>query len=185
MLKTALGVALAAALIAAGPAHAGLVGSTVDVTAYFPTQASPLSDGGVQTVGAGVEYPFGSFPSYQNQSSVDLDDTQIVIDGIFGQVVPATFNGFGITSLTGQHIVVAVANPASTLLPVSLNIVGNELFVGFQGTLTTGETEAIIDIRTAPIGGSGTPEPATWALMLLGTAGMGLALRRARRLAAA
>src|SRR4051812_23898267 len=54
------------------PAHAGLIGSTVDIRHLFPDQATVNIEGGPATVSGAVEYPlFFSF-------SVDITDTQIL-----------------------------------------------------------------------------------------------------------
>jgi hypothetical protein len=56
------------------PAHAGLIGSTVDVRNYYPNLATLSSDGGSTTVSGALEYP--SFTSF----SMDITDTQILIE---------------------------------------------------------------------------------------------------------
>src|ERR1700694_2258468 len=99
----------AAAIAAAGfmalnvnESNAGLIGSSVDVAAYYPNQSSVLVDGGVTVVGSGVEYPQGSFPSYSSSISIDLTDNQILIslNSLSTSFNPAAFNGFGITALS-------------------------------------------------------------------------------------
>jgi hypothetical protein len=163
--------------IAPASAHAGLNGDLVDVSAYYPDTSTLLSDGGVTTVGPSVEYPVGSFPAYQPTASVDLTNDQIIISGSFGQFLTGAFNGFGITVLSGSLITSAITDASSTLDPLSLAIVGNVLWVNFEGIPTSGITTAVIDVGTS----STVPESSTWAMMLMGFAGLGYARHRGRR----
>jgi len=54
-----------------------------------------------------------------------------------------------------------------------------------NGGTVGADIDAVGAISTRPDGGGGVPEPAAWALMLLGFGALGSALRRTRRLAAA
>jgi len=54
-----------------------------------------------------------------------------------------------------------------------------------NGGTVGADIDAVGAISTRPAGGGGVPEPAAWALMLLGFGALGSALRRTRRLAAA
>ena len=48
------------------------------------------------------------------------------------------------------------------------------------GECCAGPAELIWSFRGAPVGGA-VPEPATWAMMLLGFGGIGFAMRRGRK----
>jgi len=64
-----------------------------------------------------------------------------------------------------------------------LTTLGPKVYLGFTGgTGLSYATQQIHDWDLDVQGGAGVPEPAAWALMLIGFAGMGTALRRRRRL---
>jgi hypothetical protein len=178
-MKNALALSAAAVALLFTPvaADAGLTGDQVDVKVLFPDTATVFLDAGVTTVGPSVEYPVGSFTGYNDSASVDLTNDQIIFAGGFGQFFPSAFNGFEITVLSGPLITNAVPDAASTFDPVSLSIMGNELFVNFQG-VNAGVGTSIIDVTTAA---STIPEPSTWAMMALGFGALSLAGYRSRR----
>src|SRR5258708_10209577 len=55
------------------PAHAGLIGSTVDLQAFFPNLSTMTSDYGSKTVSGSLEYPSAG------NLSVDITNTQLVL----------------------------------------------------------------------------------------------------------
>jgi hypothetical protein len=64
--------------------------------------------------------------------------------------------------------------------PIGVNFSGTAYSVGFGGT----ENYIVFDnitLGSATPGTGGVPEPATWAMMLMGFGGAGFALRRSRR----
>jgi hypothetical protein len=171
-------IGLLGLVIAPASAQAGLNGDLVDVSAYYPDTSTLYSDGGVTTVGPSVEYPVGSFPAYQPTASVDLTNDQIIISGSFGQFLSGTFNGFAIKVLSGSVITSDITDASSTLDPLSMTIVGNTLWVNFEGIPTSGTTTGVIDVGTS----STAPEASTWAMMLAGFVSLGFAgYRKARK----
>src|SRR5258708_3480895 len=73
------------------PAHAGLIGSTVEVRNYYPDLGTVNIEAGSTTVSAILEYP------NINSFAVDITDTQILIEHSgAGNVnfTGAAFNGF-------------------------------------------------------------------------------------------
>jgi hypothetical protein len=160
------------------PAHAGLIGSTVDVRNYYPDLATLISDAGSTTVSGALEYPnVASF-------SMDITDTQILIgwSGVTGNrgFTTAAFNGYEFL-FSGVTIAGATVNGSSTFLGnPAISIVGNNIFLNYSGVNTGGSpttpTTSIIDVTTSA---SGVPEPGT--LTLLGAGLLGLGFRYKRR----
>jgi hypothetical protein len=88
------------------------------------------------------------------------------------------FTALTITPITGSGSIIYSGPPtaAITLLPGSLGIGSYE--ISFSGNSPTGGAESgNLTFQLAP----GVPEPATWALMLLGFGGIGFAMRRNRK----
>jgi hypothetical protein len=163
------------------PAHAGLIGSTVDVRNLFPNLATLSTDFGSKTVSGSVEYPSaGSF-------SMDITDTQILIGwpGPGNLSFSATaFNGYEFL-FSGVTIAGATVNGSSTFSGnPAISVVGNNIFLNYSGVNTgTGPTTSIIDVTTAA---SGVPEPGTLTLLgagllVLGFHVVGGPLGRSRR----
>jgi hypothetical protein len=172
--------ALLAALLCL-PAHAGLIGSTIDVRKYLPDLATLSADYGPKIVSGSVEYPSAG------SLSMDITDTQILIGwpgpGNLGFASTA-FNGYEFL-FSGVTIAGATVNGSSTFLgSPAINIVGNNIFVNYSGLQTgNGPTTSIIDVTTAA---SGVPEPGTLTLLaagllVLGFHGVGGPLGRSRR----
>ena len=91
----------------------------------------------------------------------------------------AAFNGFVLDVISGPAILSASIDGSSTIIPVSANVSGGNLFINFSGVSQQRGGTARINFTTA--GGGAVPEPATWAMMLVGFGAMGTALRRRAR----
>ncbi len=170
--------ALAAILVSA-EAQAGINGTSVDLSAYYPDMSSLYSDAGSAIVGPGVDFPFNSLPGYDSLS-FDLSDTQISIccNAVFAD---AAFNGFAFT-FSSVVPTGAFVDPSSAYAPVGISLIGNTLFLNYQNVVNLTNGASVIDLQ---FGGVSVPEPATWALMLSGFGLAGAALRRRRTMVAA
>jgi hypothetical protein len=158
-----LGLLLAGAV----PAQAGLIGSDVDVTFYFPDMATVFCSNGTATVGAGVEYP--SSCSGFDPVSIDIGDNQIQVDtGGIGWSTGA-FNGFLLSILSGPAITSATYG-GGTMGVTDLEVDGGNLWVNFAGQ--SGGI-ALIDFETEQV-----PEPGTLGFLAVGLAGAALRRRR-------
>jgi hypothetical protein len=86
------------------------------------------------------------------------------------------FTALTVTPITGSGSITYAGGPTSsiTLLPGSLGV--GSYHLTFSGNSPSGGAESgNLTFRLA------VPEPATWALMLLGFGGIGMAMRRRRR----
>ena len=158
------------------PAHAGLIGSTVDVKSFYPNLATLVSDGGSTTVSGSVEYP--SFDGL----AMNITATQILITwagpGSFA-FTNQSFNGYEFLFSGGVTITGATVNGSSAFNP-AVSIVGNNVFLNYAGVNSgIGPDTSIIDVTTSA---STAPEPGT--LLLLGAGLLGLGFRYKRRSAA-
>ncbi len=159
------------------PAHAGLIGSTVDVRDYYPNLSTLISDGGSTTVSNALEY------ANINSFAIDITDTQILIEwsGATGNrgFTGAAFNGFEFL-FSGVSIAGATVNGNSTFLGnPAISIVGNNIFLNYSGVNTGGSpnspTISIIDITTSS---STVPEPGTPTMLGAGLLGLGFWYKR-------
>ena len=190
MMKLKLALA-AGALLVSGTAHAALDGTTVNGTLTFNGQATnyfdpnngfvPFGTGNSSglpvTIGSGTEF---GFDDTANRDTADFTDTQLIIQDLFNSEITApwtmtfTSDAFGSISL----------NSSSFDPNLTYALLANTITISYAGTFsaTSGSSfRAVFDIGPA----AAVPEPATWAMMLLGFAGIGLALGRKHGLAAA
>jgi len=164
-------------------AQADLIGATVNVSAYFPNTTSLYADGGNRVVSGALEYPVGSFASYNGFWAIDITDSQMLLEWTGfrpGTFQPTLFNGFFLSIISGPAILTAVNDVSSVFSPISINVVGgNVLQLNYQGLRTPAFSTSIIDITT---GAAAVPELATWIPVFGGYVAGILVTRRVRRL---
>ena len=173
--------AVAAAVFITASAKAGLLGSVVNVSAYFPNTSTIFEAGSNVTVSSAIEYPADSFLQYDRFAQIDITDNQVIIKNTLNMPASfnsALFNGFVLTIISGPTISSAVVDPSSQADPVWIAVVtGNKLYVNFEGETVAAGASTIIDIN--PI-----PEPSTMSLVGLGFPLLFAFLRSKSRLSA-
>ena len=175
-------------LFGATAARADLVGSSVDVGVYYPNTAAAnlLRDVGTTVVGSGIEYDQGSFTDLAHSGfsfpniSLDLSGTQAILS--FNNT-PTLFQGingtqtfFAITDLSGTFDSASLANSSDAS---SFSFNSDTLFVGFVGNFNS--APIVINFTTTETAVTpGVPESSTWAMLILGFAGIGWMAHRRR-----
>jgi hypothetical protein len=204
--------AVATALFAIGgaPAQAGLVGggtNTVSVNYWFPSSSvpPPACDSIINpncenevdsTDNATPTIPASFVEGVADGSTISVGDTKIVITSLLvdmpfcSTALPCSdvFNGFAFSFSSGVDITGVAVDPSSAadFRPSAggLTFAPTGIFVNVVGDNPAPGDQLILDVTTK---GSMTtvPEPSTWALMLLGFAGLGFAGWRRRTALAA
>jgi hypothetical protein len=159
-------------------ANAGLVGSLVTGTEYYPNLSTPISGPiGPILVSSAVEFPDGTLPE---SGSINITNTQIIYTAAFGTTyAPGSFDGFELT-FTGAPTILSVSQDAASGFDISSSFTGNSVFLNFNDSTSTYAGEkTILDVSTAAVK---APEidPASAASALLLLAG-GLVVFRSRR----
>ena len=197
-------------VIANAPAQAGLVGAgtnTVSVNFWIPssTVPPPACDAGKNpncevevdsTDNATPTIPANFVEGVLDVSTISVGDTKIVITNIAvdmpfcSTALPCSdvFTGFAFSFSSGVDITSVTTDPASAadFRPIAggLTFAPTGIFVNVVGDNPAPGDQLILDVTTK---GSMTtvPEPSTWAMMLLGFAGLGFAGWRRRSAQAA
>ncbi len=170
-----LGMGMSIMILAAiSPADAAsLLSGDVTITNNSPT-LSDIIIGPVSGPTASGIY-LGGFTFSFTPDTITYTDGY---DGAYTSVGPGGFNGFVLT-FSGTPTITGISlDPLSQTEnpPTSLWSTSDQVFIEFNGgTQIAGQT-SIIDVATSAV-----PEPGAWALILIGFAGLGAALRlRAR-----
>ena len=189
MNKLTLAIA-AGALLLSGTAHATLVGAPVtgsltfggatnffDPANAFVPAGFGNTAGTTVTIGSGTEF---GFDDTANADAADFTDTQLIVTdtlalGLTGPwTMTFTSNAFGSITL----------NTSSFDPSLTYNLLANTITLHYAGTSAPPpgtSYRAVFDIGPA----AAVPEPASWAMMLLGFVGVAAAVRRKRSVSAA
>jgi hypothetical protein len=137
----------------------------------------------VYTFNPGTSFDFGGGNSYDATGGFTYDT-------VLGQVTVVNYTAVQTgTGPTGPFIFTAATTVSPTIVNFTGDCCGDENEFTFAQSLATGGNIAITGFRyrsdlVLPVTGSATaavPEPASWAMLLVGFGGMGLAMRARRK----
>ena len=165
-----------AALAAASPAHAAsLVGNSIScaqVGAGSSFTCSPVT----ATVGAGQEFVAGNLPA-SSAIGFDFSANSLLISNLINGTYSLGATVISFTNLTNPFTSASlVSSSIAGFNGADVSIVNGALRLNFADTTWTSRDTATITLQAA----QAVPEPATWALMLLGFAAVGGMMRSSR-----
>jgi hypothetical protein len=167
-----------------------LNGTQVTLTGDLPTLGTAFTNSVTKTVGPGVEFPSGTLFSTSSGVAVigvNIDVGASSIDFSYTQnaaALSATFNGY-VFDFNGATITGASLDASSDYTPAQLRVGfgAHEVTVNAEGVFITAGTNALIDLSavvspvTPP---STTPEPQSYATLLIGLGTLVWWIRRRR-----
>ena len=160
-------------LVTAGSAQATLIGSTVNMSAYYPNTSSVFANPGNAIVSGGIEYSAGSYAGYNSSWEIDISANQLVITDTTSSGFPfgsgVAFNGWILDVITGPAILSASVDVSSVFSPFAISIVNGDLLLNYQGVQGPSGSSSVINFTTA----SAVPAPAPLTLIGLGLLGLG------------
>ena len=175
--KTFAAAAALACAVAVGysaPASAALLdGQTIQLTYVFPDSSTNFEGPFDYTVGTSPDRVFFGLVS------ANVSDTNITASMDFsGSFNNTSFNGIRLHDFYGT-----VASFTSAFVNVSSNVAGfdnsrvtfdaDNVYLNFRGLNVSGHNVFSVDIN-----GGAVPEPATWAMMIIGFGAAGSMIRR-------
>ncbi len=159
-------------LLGSGTAQAGLIGSTIGVQTLFPTQSDVCCGSGSAVVGAGVEFPTDSFPSYNSSAFVDVGDFQID----YGMVAGTSYSGGAFNGFRFYDILGTIAPITGVTIDGATNLVGfdstrltfdaDNIYINLQGLSPADAHLVRLDVSFGEVAPGRIPEPSTLGLLL-------------------
>ena len=175
-------LAIAIVLPTTGASSAVLLGASVSEQYYYPDLATPYPFVTYSPqsfiVGPGQELTI----SLEGVTTFNVDFSDTALDLIFDTSLSSptfgtsSFNGLVFTSANFGLIESVIVGGTTNLAGFDssrVSIVGNELRLNWNGL--SYDTDTVVALNFTP---RAVPEPATWAMMLLGFGAAGFAMRR-------
>ncbi len=178
MHKLVLGVAAAAALALGSAANATI---TIDSSTNLNSPNPATDPTAVQTVGDLTTISFGqnAEPNGSFNGSFDFTNSDPGIYSILlGSSTPGvTFSAAQLIGINGTAGSYSLTGGGTNVMQLAQTlIVGGQYEFSF-----TGSNPLLSAVANGNVTIQAVPEPATWAMMLIGFGGIGLAMRRRRR----
>ena len=160
--------AIVALMLSCGAGQASLVNHVIDVQYVWPSVGSVYQDLGTITVTSAPQSV-----TFQPYFDVEISSANVLVyNSNYIGTYSGSFNGEYLID-TSEAIFPSYAVDVSSVLPggnPTISIAGNTLEINFAGRTFEPRSQLVLDF--------GVPEPSTWAMMLLGFAGIGVVAYR-------
>lgn len=162
-------------------ASADLSGDSIHVFYDFPTLGTIYQDQGLLTVpGNGALFANVVYSASGTQISISTNS-------IGAAWQPGSFNGLVFDVVSGSPDITGITlDPSSTATQASISdasFTSSSATFNFQSELWQPNTGVVYDLTFGTAGVGAVPEPSTWAMMILGFAGIGFMAYRRRNAA--
>ena len=168
----------------AEPASAGgatLTGSYVGLYEEIPEAIFVET----QIVGPGIEFSVPNAQPPFEAFAIDVSSDQIIFQPLDDDVfAPSSFNGFVLVFSHAPAFSSVTQDPTSFFPSAPISFTSDEISFNLSGLAVSPRDKLVLDVAFASSPPAATaPEPSTWALALIGFAGLAYADARRRRFA--
>lgn len=181
MKKLIPGCALLCSLFASPVSAATFIGDSFEGSYRFPHLHNATVDGGSEVVSPVAQF---TFVTGRINPTARISASKVLINFAGrGTYKKAEFNGILLKNLSRSNIGGIVLDPSSTLSGFDqsrLSFTSDSLFFNFEGLSIQASDRISANVAFVT---SAVPEPATWAMMLLGFGAVGSAMRRRQKAA--
>lgn len=176
--KLILGITASCSLVASPASAASFIGDTFEGTYRFPTLDNTTRDGGTQVVdpSASFRFPTGNI---NPTATITASNVLVTFEGD-GKYKDAEFSGILLRNISSSNIAsfVLVSSTVVGFDQSNLSFTSNSLMFDFADLRIKGTDQISADVTFLT---SSVPEPATWAMMVLGLGAAGFAMRRRKK----
>lgn len=179
MKKLILGCTLLCSLFAAPVSAATFIGDSFEGSYRFPHLQNATIDGGSEVVSPVAQFTFVT--GRINPTAIISASNVLITFAGRGTYNEAEFNGILLKNLSRNNIGGFVLDPSTTISGFDqsrLSFTSDSLSFNFEGLSiqATDRISANVAFVTNAV-----PEPATWAIMLVGFGAVGFAMRRRKK----
>jgi len=176
--KLILSIAALCSLMASPASAASFVDDTFEGSYRFPTLDNTTRDGGTQTVDPIAEFTFLT-GKINPTATITAANVLVTFEGD-GKYKDADFSGILLRNISSSNIAsfVLVSSTVVGFDQSRLSFTSDTLMLNLADLRIRSTDQISADVTFLP---TTAPEPATWAMMVLGLGAVGFAMRRRKK----